>query len=75
MSICNYCILQSIKKQAKLKGYKVTILYDAKWGLGGVNVYVHPKSIKISDLSGGEDGERKQYRKAWMMEIPVYCCC
>ena len=71
MGICNYCRLNRIKKDAE-NGLKVTILSDAVWGLGGKNVYVHPKEIKISSLS---DGERSKYRKAWMKEIPKQCFC
>lgn len=72
---CNYCSLQHYHSEAKAKQLKVTVLPDAKFGLGGVNVYVHPKDVSIKELSGGEDGERKQYRQAWFMELPERCCC
>jgi len=72
---CNFCTLKSIRADARKKKLKVTILSDAKWGMGGVNVYVHPKNIKIRDLPGGEDGEREKYRKAWFMELTNHCCC
>jgi hypothetical protein len=54
---------------------RVTVLSDAHWGMGGENVYVHPKEIKIAKLLGGEDGPRKVYFASWMMEIPSRCCC
>lgn len=75
LTSCNYCNLKRIKRAAKAKDYKVTILYDAKWGMGGANVYTHPKYVNIAGLEGGEDGERKNYRSSWMMSIPKECCC
>ena len=75
MGTCNHCSLKRIRQTAKQNGMKVTVLSDAKWGMGGQNIYVHPRSINISKLPGDEDGERAQYRQAWMMEIPNHCCC
>ena len=72
---CNFCSLKSIRKRAKQLGQKVTVLHDAKWGMGGVNVYVHPPSLQIKDLPCGEDGERKKYRVAWFMEVGDSCSC
>lgn len=74
-TLCNYCTLRKIKQDAKEKGTKVTILDDAKWGMGGFNIYVHNRKLKISDIPGGEDGDRAQYRAAWMMSIPKHCEC
>jgi len=75
MSECNYCAFKRINSRADARGMKVTKLYDAKWGMGGVNIYVHPKDINVSELPGGEDGERSKYREAWYMELPTSCCC
>lgn len=75
MSQCNYCSFQDYKSRAKKKGEKVTVLADAEWGMGGVNVYSHPKDVNIRKLSGGEDDERAQYRVSWMMELPKTCQC
>ena len=72
---CNYCSLQQIRSRAKAKSWKVTKITNSKWGMGGVNIYVHPKDIKIFDLKGGEDGERSKYRVSWFMELPERCCC
>ena len=72
---CNWCSLQQIKKRAKAENKKVTILRDAKWGLGGMNVYVHPKAVVVGKLKGGEDGARKKYRTAWFQELSQSCCC
>jgi hypothetical protein len=54
---------------------KVTKLHDATWGMGGVNIYVHPKDVDISKLPGGEDGERAKYHESWYMELPKSCHC
>jgi hypothetical protein len=72
---CNYCNLNRIKRRAKENGMKVTVLNDARWGMGGSNVYVHPKGLKIEKLGGAEDGPREKYRVSWMMEIPSRCEC
>jgi len=72
---CNYCSFQKIKSRAKADKKKVTVLRDARWGMGGVNIYVHPPKVDVSKLSDGEDGERRQYFVAWFMELPSHCCC
>jgi hypothetical protein len=72
---CNYCSLKVIRHDAKLEKMKVTILSDANWGMGGVNVYIHPRNINIKELPGGEDGERKKYRVAWFMSLGNHCEC
>lgn len=75
LTSCNRCSLNAIRHKAKEDGLKVTKLEDSEWGMGGVNIYVHPHDISIKDLSGGEDGEREQFRVAWFMEISKGCCC
>jgi len=75
MTTCNFCSVKAIKKRAKEQGKKVTVLRDAKWGMGGVNVYVHEPTIKIKELLGDEDGERSKFRVAWLMELSSRCCC
>ena len=72
---CNYCSLRHIKADAQRRGKKVTILSDARWGMGGVNVYVHPKGVVIAKLEGGEEGARKKYFVSWMMELTAHCVC
>jgi len=61
--------LTRIKHDAKQKGLAVTVLHDAKWGMGGMNVYVHPKNVSIKDIPGGEGGDRAKYRQAWFMAL------
>lgn len=75
LTLCNYCNLRSIRERAKKDNMKVTTLRDAGWGLGGINVYVHSRNIDITSLKGGEDGERKKFRVAWLMELTSNCCC
>lgn len=72
---CNFCSLKIIRKDAKAKNMKVTLMHDAKWGMGGTNVYVHPPDVDIRSLPGGEEGERKKYRWTWMMGIGDHCSC
>ena len=71
---CNYCRLQETRARAKAKRMEVTLLDDLGV-MGGLNVYVHPATVKIRELSGGEDGERKQFSVGWFMELTDYCCC
>ena len=72
---CNFCSLEQIKREAKKKGQRVTVLPDARWGMGGVNVYVHPKHVNVRVMEGGEDGERRSYHVSWMMQLTAHCCC
>jgi len=68
---CNYCNLKSIKRRAKSKGLVVT-KRSGDFGLGGMDVFVHPKEIKICV---GDKVQRDKYFVSWLMEIPKYCCC
>jgi hypothetical protein len=70
---CNFCRLKGIKERAKKSGEKVTTL-KANWGLGGMNVYVHPKDVNIRKLD--EEGtSRKAFWKGWLMEVGNKCEC
>ena len=75
VSTCNYCHYRGILSNAKIKCLSVTCLRDQDWGLGGLNIYVHPPEIVIKDLPGGADGEREKYRMAWFMYLPDHCAC
>lgn len=75
---CNYCSLQRIKARAKQEKMKITVLSNATWGMGGYNIYKHPKNINIRKLAKSnreDDKELNQYCVSWMMEIPDRCCC
>ena len=65
--LCNYCLLELIRKGAKAKRKKVTILADTSWEMNGLNIYVHPPSVVIHKLKGGEDCERAKYRQAHIL--------
>lgn len=74
MTECNRCSLQEYRKEARDKGMKVTTVRNAKWGMGGVNVYRHPPEVKVADIE--EDSpEHKKYSIAWFMSIPAGCEC
>ena len=81
MSQCNLCTLNQIKARAAKKRLKVTT--QPGWR-GGVDVFVHPRDVKIlPDASvldhmdtGDEDSpQRKVYFTAWLMEVPSKCEC
>lgn len=66
MSICNYCSMQDIKRDAKKKDLKVVIIPSTCMDtMGGVEVHV---------LKKGEKPSKKNWR-AWFMEVSQGCCC
>ena len=64
MTRCNYCTLQSIKRQAKEDGKLVTQI--------GQDVYVHPRKVNIKIMT---PKGRKKYFAAWFMELTTSCSC
>jgi hypothetical protein len=66
---CNYCSLHAIRQRAQREKKKVTINPDVDYSLGGTNVYVHPKDVKIT-----KDNHEK-YFVSWMMEVGDHCGC
>lgn len=72
MSQCNFCTNKQIIKKAKQSGNSVTHLKETKYGLGGINVYVHPKNINIKKLPAKE---REKYFKVWFMALGSHCEC
>ena len=72
MSSCNKCLLYDIKSEAKKKGWKVDI-FDAHHMPGdGIDVYVHPKNIKITE---DNKDEYEQYFTSWFMAVGDECEC
>jgi hypothetical protein len=65
---CNFCSLNRIKESANEKGMKIT-LKKSNSMMGGTDVYTHPPSIEHPEEYGDK------YFSAWMMEIPIHCCC
>jgi len=72
MTSCNYCTLLRIKARAKKEGKIVTILPDTSSLLGGLNVYVHPKEVKIKDLA---EIARETYGGVWFWALGDRCGC
>lgn len=77
MSRCNYCSHRQLKKLAKDKGMKLTIIRETEYALGGVNVFMSPPEITREYLKTLVRGtpEREKYLVAWYMELTDHCCC
>ena len=71
LTSCNHCGLKFFKARAKLDNKKVTKL-DGDFGLGGYDIFVHPKDVKIEK---GNKEQRDSYFVSWMMEIGTFCEC
>lgn len=69
---CNHCKLLRIRARAKKEGKIVTLLPDTSSLLGGLNVYVHPKKVKIEKLSLME---RETYGGVWFWSLGDRCGC
>ena len=72
---CNYCSLQEVKARAKKNKMVVTLLagHPTFKGLpAGIDVYVHPKSVKIREVP---HVPRQAYWYRWFMERSDRCCC
>lgn len=74
MGLCNYCKFRILRKKALEGGLKVTTK-TATWGMGGVEVFVHPKDVVIEEGAGKEDHPQKKYWKCWYMSLPNCCAC
>jgi hypothetical protein len=64
---CNHCTMQGIERRAKLAGKKVTVLADARWGMGGVNVYEWSSVATQVNRSS-------QLSRSWYSEAHTRCC-
>ena len=71
---CNYCSLQIIKKAANRLNQKVTVVSNANWGMGGVNVYVHPPEVNVKNIKEDSE-EHKKYCRSWYMSLTDHCVC
>jgi hypothetical protein len=73
MGQCNHCTYKRFKKEAKAKG-EVLTQTPARWGMGGVEVFMHPKDVSMEGVD--EDDERwEKYHVAWFMELTNECAC
>lgn len=64
---CNYCMYQYILKRAQER-YKIPRVVTQRPSisqLGGVDIFVHPKSVRPTQA----------HFVAWFMELPEQCCC
>lgn len=71
-TLCNYCLFKIIRRAARAKKKKVTIIADPVWGMRGFNVYVHIPSVTIHKL---KCSERVKYHRGWMAKIEDHCTC
>lgn len=71
LTTCNHCNLERIRRDAKKAGHRVT-LEGSTWGMGGVEVYVHPKALNFRTFN---KNMKRRYWVAWMMEVTEHCVC
>lgn len=74
--LCNLCLYQNIVTRAR-RSKKTVTLMPATLSVG-VNVFVHPVDVDITQLEGIEtpgSENRVLYFAAWFMEIPEECAC
>ena len=73
LTICNYCTFKECKKMARQKRMKLSKI-STKWGLGGVDIVMHPKDVKAEDIKK-DKALRDKYFLCWFMDISDSCCC
>ena len=72
---CNYCSMRNLERNLE-PGYKITLMESTEeesMGLGGFEVYVHPKTVELSNPVTEE--EHELYWVSWLMALPAHCCC
>ena len=69
MGTCNYCALKEIRRRAKKENSTISIKPAPNMPGNGVNVYLHPEHIEITDEN------REDYFDSWLMSLPDKCCC
>ena len=76
LTSCNYCNLKRIRADHRGTGARIYVRYNAKWGLGGCNVYVIPKGIKAPKGGIKDDTPfHNEYSVSWFMELTNRCVC
>ena len=68
---CNYCSFSRIKEDAQKSGQAVTLVPHKM----DVDVFVHPRTIKISKKDREEKMPNHKYWVGWFMELPDECDC
>ena len=69
---CNFCTLKKIKSNAEEIGLSATLIKSTSSGLGGIDVFIHPKNVTIESL---EPEKRKEFFAVWAWEIGDKCHC
>jgi hypothetical protein len=69
LKICNFCNLQSYRRRAVKEGKKIILLPAKGDSLGGTDVFMVPKDLKIVEKIPVE------YKISWMWEITDHCIC
>jgi len=69
------CRMEQIRRDAKKKKMRVTTLRDTEFKLGGVNVYVHPRDVKVTSASVRDPVIHDKYFVAWFMAFGAMCEC
>lgn len=79
MTLCNYCNLKAIRARNKGKGMVVRVTGEGPdfKELGGINVIVYPKNLRIPSRKQIEERAKffEDHFVAWFMELTGYCCC
>ena len=74
-SQCNHCKVKAVKRRAGERGLKVTTMKNDEWGMGGVNMYMHPADVKLPKDMPGDGDMHDKYFVAWFMAIGKTCEC
>jgi len=73
MSECNLCSINRLKNKAK-KENKILTMIPGTWGMGGMELYIHPKGIDKKLLNKDGDADNP-YSVGWVMGISDSCEC
>jgi len=80
--ICNYCFVESIKREANKTGARVYVRNSGF--MGGVDIFkvprgetLAPEESMIGPCEEYPDGNEAyaKHHVAWFMELPSTCCC
>lgn len=71
LTTCNYCNLERLRREAIQTKKRITMV-PATWGMGGFEIYMHPRSVEIKKCT---KEEKKRFWVSWMMEIGKTCGC
>ncbi len=81
---CNFCLLQEMKKRTEHRNkidsqHRWVLTTMREYDLGGVDVFIHPGSIKIPknhrDRAGELYARYRPFFVAWFMALSDHCEC